>query len=113
MKKTCLDEWLNALRSTNYTRCNGALHKNNEFCAFGVLCDISKLDTWKPDLYTNKMQYLGEVNYLPKKVREWAGMSHEEYNIVSGYILCFNDNLKMSLPDIGNFLEQKYKKKSN
>lgn len=40
-------------------------------------------------------------------------MDHKEYNVVSGYIICFNDNLKMGLPDIAKFLEEKYKKKSN
>lgn len=112
MKKTCLDDWLNALRSGNYTRCNGALHKENSFCPLGILCDISKLDNWKKDPYSNKHQYLGEINYLPKEVREWAGISHNEYVALSSYILCFNDSLKTPLLEVADFLEIKYKKKA-
>lgn len=113
MKKACLDDWLNALRSGNYTRCVGALHKEDGYCPLGILCDISKLGVWKEDRYSKKFEYLGQVNYLPKEVREWAGISHQEYGAVSSYILCFNDSLSTPLNEVADFLELKYKLKKN
>lgn len=103
---------MSALRSGNYTKCNGALHRNDSFCPLGVLCDLSKLDKWVDDPYSNKKSYLGQVNYLPLKVREWAGMSHQEYNAVSSYVMVLNDDIKINFMEMADFLEKKYKKQN-
>jgi hypothetical protein len=111
MKKQCLDDWLVALRSGKYSSCSGALHRGDSFCALGVLCDISGLGTWTKDTYSNKEVYLGEINYLPKEVREWAGISEKEYASMSSFVMVFNDKLKASHSQMADFLEEKYKKK--
>lgn len=110
MKKKCLEDWLTALRSQNYKACYGALHKNDGFCALGVLCDISGLAVWQKDLYSNKESYFGQVNYLPKEVREWAGLSEKEYNSMSAFVMVINDTLKPTLDEMADLLETKYKK---
>lgn len=113
MKKACLEDWLTALRSGNYTKCVGGLHRNDGFCPLGILCDISKLDTWSNHIYINdKKTYLGQSNYLPEKVREWAGINQEEYNSMSSFVLVFNDYEKVSLIEMADLLEKKYKKKN-
>ena len=91
--------------------CRGALRKEDSYCALGVLCDISGLDTWKPDPYSKKFEYLGEVNYLPKKVREWAKLSEEEFDIMSAFVMVLNDNEKVGLSKMADLLEEKYKAK--
>lgn len=110
MKKACLTDWLSALRSNNYTSCIGALHRNDGFCPLGVLCDISKLDKWNKDPYSNKLTYFGQVNYLPLEVREWAGLSQKEYSNMSALVMVLNDNQKLALAEIADIVELKYKK---
>lgn len=112
MKKSCLNDWLTALRSNKYKVCRGALRKGDSYCSLGVLCDISGLDAWKPDPYSNKLQYLGEVNYLPQKVREWAKISDQEYNTMSAFVMVLNDNQKFGHSEMADLLEEKYKPKN-
>jgi hypothetical protein len=110
MKKSCLEKWLEALRSQKYKKVRGALRVGDCYCALGVLCDISELGSWEQDPYSNKMVYLNQVNYLPQKVREWAGISDSECSSITAFLIVHNDNLKMDFTSLANELEKKFKK---
>jgi hypothetical protein len=111
MKKSRLNDWLSALRSDNYTKCRGALHRNDGFCPLGILCDISKLDSWKEPSYfkTDKRLYFGQFNYLPVQVREWAGISEEEYGSMTAFVMVMNDYEQIGLKEMADILEARYK----
>lgn len=111
MKKRIFVKWIKALRSGSYVKIKGALRNDIGFCALGVLCDISGLGNWEPEPNSKKLQYLGQIHYLPKPVAEWAGMSETEASKVSAFLLVHNDNLKIGFNDLAFLLEQKYKKK--
>lgn len=111
MNKKIFEKWIKALRSGSYIKVRGALRNDVGFCALGVLCDISGVGTWETEPNSKKLQYLGQIHYLPKQVAEWAGMSPSEASKVSAFLLVHNDNLKIGFNDLASLLEQKYKKK--
>jgi hypothetical protein len=115
MKKSCLNDWLAALRSNNYTKCIGALHRESHFCPLGILCDISKLDTWKENPFGNKdnKYYFGKDKYLPDQVMDWARINREEYNFMTAFVMVLNDVEKLSLIEMADRLEFKYRKLSS
>lgn len=109
MKKKKLISWIEALRSEKYLKSEGALKNEKGFCPFGVLCDISGLGSWISDPYSTKYQYLGQINYLPKEVRAWAGISDKEIGELTAYMIVYNDQVKLSFSEIAMLLEKKYK----
>lgn len=51
MKKEIADLWVAALRSGKYKQGRTTLkNRDSEFCCLGVLCDISGLSTFIPDV---------------------------------------------------------------
>jgi len=109
MKKKCLLGWLKALESGKYKQSKGALRSSNGYCPLGILCDLSKLGTWKDEPDVDKMSYLKEVNYLPKSVATWAGISDDEIGILTAYMIVFNDGGKATFAEISKMLRAKYK----
>ena len=79
-------KWVTALRSGKYQQTQGRLRAGDgqSFCCLGVLCDLYVKATpgvlW--DGYYSGGKLLGESNYLPKEVIEWAGLpirgTHED-----------------------------------
>ena len=81
--------WLEALRSGKYPQVREKLHgSGGGFCCLGVLCDLhrisqeKKVTGWVALDYPenvksdgNNMAYLGETNYLPRAVMDWAGIA--------------------------------------
>lgn len=82
MKKSIKTLWLKALRSKKYKQGRGALHRvttdgGDEFCCLGVLCDLYSKDqdiSWTKVEYSNTRKIGSSSNYLPPKVRKWAGL---------------------------------------
>ena len=83
---------LEALRSGKYTLVREKLHgAGGGFCCLGVLCDLHRISQEKevpgwvglgypigPDPESDdNMAYLGERNYLPRAVMDWAGIAVE------------------------------------
>lgn len=48
MKNEIKQQWLAALRGGTYSQARSCLHKNDEFCCLGVLCDLVAPDKWIP-----------------------------------------------------------------
>lgn len=109
MKKKKLSLWLDALRSNQYIQTKYALKNNEGFCPFGVLCDISGLGSWEPEPKSSKYQYLNQINYLPKQVREWAGISDKEFGDLTAFIITYNDTVGLSFLEMAEVLSKKYK----
>lgn len=101
MKKEVADLWIVALESGEYAQGIGALHQIKEemlndkvypagYCCLGVLCEIAiknGLDVVKIETDVYKEAYDKTCDFLPVKVKDWAGM-----NTVTGEFDCPNDD---------------------
>lgn len=80
MKKHIAKKWVAALRSGDYKQGKSALRGTDSkdrttFCCLGVLCNLHAQAHPKiAKTQTNPEIYLGEMDFLPEEVREWAGM---------------------------------------
>lgn len=90
MKKEVADIWIKALRSGKYKQGKYVLHTDdNKFCCLGVLCDVYNKEQKKNKKKTLKVscadnddglkcfKYNNECSYLPKIVRDWAGIKSD------------------------------------
>jgi hypothetical protein len=82
MRKEIADRWVCALRSGRYLQTRSFfLNDSSGYCCLGVLCDMSKLGTWKDYSSVNASPVLsyvtdenGSCKMLPEDVKVWAGM---------------------------------------
>lgn len=76
--------WVAALRSGEYKQATKIMRNGDSFCCLGVLCDLHSKETgteWELeenwierfDVYP-KLQYMGQWNFLPEEVIQWAGL---------------------------------------
>ena len=75
MNEDVKKRWVKALRSGEYDQGTGGL-KEDGFCCLGVLCDLHRKETggeW--NMLGLIGVYLGEQNFLPNAVMEWAGLT--------------------------------------
>ena len=106
MKKEILLNWINALESNKYHPQRGRLHGESGYCPLGVLCDISGLDKWvKVD---NDFLYLGQRNYLPKDVLDWAELKGKERGDMPFIIMSLFDQ-GTSIENIIKHIKKSYK----
>jgi len=83
MKTDIGRRWVNALRSGNYKQGKAALKKDfsedgagAEYCCLGVLCDLYSQEfgvPWEIDIEPAQ-SLMGESEYLPPAVAQWAGL---------------------------------------
>lgn len=117
MKADVRDRWAEVLRGGNYCQGTGYLRVfdyNNqrfEYCCWGVLCEMSGLGKWvleRYDLHANVdvYSYLGETQYPPLAVTQWAGVdgSHAEGQPVCNFV-DMNDDGEHSFPVIASVLD--------
>ncbi len=113
MNKEIKKQWVEALRSNNYTQNKGMLRDESRFCALGVLCDLHSKSTNTP---WNDLKYLGECWCLPKEVADWAEFSHWEYisrdnkyvPCSNGYNVCDVNDEPKSFKEIADNIEEKF-----
>lgn len=76
LNPTIKQQWLDALRSDEYTQGREFLNNNGNFCCLGVLCDIHSKETGTPwNTQPNEkdlMVYLGHRGDPPGAVSKWA-----------------------------------------
>ncbi len=81
--------WLNALESGKYRQGNGALSiktsgKHREYCCLGVLCELAaKEGVVKKNVRKDVGSCTGygeddKTYYLPKEVKQWAGLKSDQ-----------------------------------
>lgn len=92
--------WINALRSGEYEQGEGALRVRLDdgsygFCCLGVLCDIYREETGEGEWSLDR-SFLGESEYLPTKVRLWAGLRD------SNPVIKESDDFNSELADIND-----------
>ena len=136
MKPEIKKRWIEALRSSYYTKARGRLCVINNFndvarvgqaqraicrfCALGVLCDLAAKDnvvSWVETTYS--MAIPEEINgfstlqatRLPLQVMQWAGLESEDPLIedLEGYpasIVELNDNKLLPFEDIADCIER-------
>ncbi len=85
MRKAVKKRWIEALTSGEYKQGKKALKtKRGSFCCLGVLCDLygkTKKVNWEKDLEKENVNtFLGNSDFLPKEVAEWAGIPQERLN---------------------------------
>lgn len=114
-------EWVEALRSGDYTQGSGYLHlysaalDQSTFCCLGVLCSIAE----KHDIATSVRRPDGVVTYdrasdvLPASVVEWADLPSEnpclpdtETQPVPAPLSVLNDELNVSFDDLADLIEK-------
>lgn len=79
MKKEIADQWVEALRSGKYKQTTDKLKRNDKYCCLGVLCEISNISE-----FSKEEEYLASDIHIPKKVRSWARLKHENGWIPGG-----------------------------
>ena len=83
MNPTVKLKLIKALKSGRYKQTHHQLRNGDRFCVLGVICNLHAQA--HPDIASaqkNKNSYMGSSVTLPDKVREWAGMSAHEKNIL-------------------------------
>lgn len=93
-------DWVAALRSGDYLRGTGELRtKSNLFCCLGVLCNLhaqAHPEIAAPQWVSGR--YLGVESYLPREVREWAGLESRNPEVLGDFrggrvsLSTFNDS---------------------
>lgn len=111
MKPEIKAKWLEALRSGNYEQGKGALRRQQSFCCLGVLCDLHAKETgeqWEEEAEAehNVRMYLGEPNYLPEEVMEWAELQSPNPPVGASNLFIANHNDQgKTFPEIANLIE--------
>lgn len=132
-----IQQWVDALRSGEYTQTRGKLHrvKTSEIsgagvgmCCLGVLCDLAaKAGVVEPFVYDDVMRYDEEVYILPRRVYEWAGLlrgnPEVRHTVLFGddaeptegtdAVTILNDDFGLGFEAIADAIEQTYLVKSD
>ena len=110
-------QWLNALRSNEYSQGTGHLQTPDGFCCLGVLCDIYAKETGTPWETTSdgRFSYIkGESNYLPEEVKEWAGLDRCSPLVKTSHLgdgitgLAFLNDNGIEFSEIAQIIEEQY-----
>lgn len=84
MDKKIAEEWIEALRSGNYSQTSLKLKSGKGYCCLGVLCDLAAqkgVGKWKPVPFDDTDLFVTEngqhSTVLPDEVVSWAGMNQD------------------------------------
>lgn len=112
MKADIAEKWVNALESGKYTQSKGRLQDQNGYCCLGVLCDLAVQENVIPaPIFEVDYYAYGENksnNYLPLKVKEWAGMKDTSGTYgEKGRVLAYkNDTEGLSFKEIAKIIKE-------
>lgn len=111
-----MQKWVKALRSGDYKRGTGRLRGyvapgsdrasrgyenggDQAFCCLGVLCNLHAQEHPKlAATQTDPYEYLGEEEFLPSEVMEWAGMDTND-----GVFYEEGEEVPIVIPKVGKF----------
>ncbi|MEK6860402.1 MAG: hypothetical protein AABY07_00385 [Nanoarchaeota archaeon] len=120
MKQEIAEKWADALESGKYQQGKGGLHKDNQFCCLGVLCDIFSRENnkrWISDDISPFNSILGKDDILPSKVKRWAGMKSATGILKSNDLVTYNDapqqvkkRKDFNFKDIAGLIRRNWKK---
>lgn len=119
--KEVVKKWVDNLRSGEYSQGKGQLEDNGCFCCLGVLCDMAVRENVIPSpnfqegpYGSEKICYENEWQYLPDKVREWAGLTsgNPMFSIPSLHSPVFlsdlNDDHGFTFEMLADLIEKEY-----
>lgn len=119
MKQEFAKEWVDALRSGNYTqgknrlRLMGKPGQPDQFCCLGVLCDVVKDRVegaeWTKKYDEESFMFDRSSAFLPISVYKLVGMRSVGGVIASTALFKMNDE-GISFNDIADFIEENYEK---
>jgi hypothetical protein len=70
-----------ALRSGKYKQGAGYLRRGDCFCVWGVICDVSEIGAWVPDL-GELYRYEDGIDQSDRRWQRWFGPAHSVKNWV-------------------------------
>lgn len=115
MNKEVIKEWVNGLRSGEYSQGREALNVCGRYCCLGVLTDIAVkkgvLSEHKlSDLMSGMVAYGSEdeTHILPTEVQEWAGLESGNPQINGSCIAYWNDFIGKSFNELADMIEEEY-----
>ena len=125
MNKKVKTLWLKALRSRDYKQGKNGLHRkdregNEMFCCLGVLCDLHAKAhnlkwTQSRECGSLYFTYRKSSGYLPKAVREWAGLKDDRGTIynkdgktVKTTLARMNDAIGSSFSQVAKAIEKHF-----
>lgn len=107
-----IEQWVEALRSGQYTQTLTRLRYKDTYCCLGVACDLYNKDTQKgiwlkrtvnQDVYTFNIGSKIVEYVLPIPVREWLGISSQHARIYG-----FMNDTGRDFDQIANRIEEDY-----
>jgi hypothetical protein len=109
MKETIKQQWIQALRSNEYTQAVGNLRTDKGYCCLGVLCDLYAKETGYEWICFHQV-------LLPPEVMEWAGLSNTDPHYVVADEETGERNITLSrvndegssFEDIAQLIEEKF-----
>jgi hypothetical protein len=98
-------QWIEALRSGEYSQAREQLRVKDSFCCLGVLCDLySKTkgeNYWKAEgygcYYFESLPDQYEYGTLPQNVSEWAGLGGTDNPVVE-----YNEEKVVAVSDLND-----------
>lgn len=106
------DRWIAALKSDEYEKGFGALHSKSDcFCAMGVaLKALGFSPEPEPDPFTGDFRYRGHLGTAPAALVKALALRSSTGSLLDnpeGYssITAMNDQSKLTLPQIGEWIE--------
>ena len=113
MNTKVIKDWVDALRSGEYSQCQGQLTDGNNYCCLGVLCEI--LNKTNPDIITKSdISYNHCTFTLPNAVVEFVGLSSSnpsiKYQTEDRSLSSLNDRYKLTFNQIADLIEESFLK---
>lgn len=84
-----------ALRSGEYKQAIGYLHPEEGcFCVWGVICDVSEIARWTPNIDGGGYRMFGHSAVPPDSVEKWAGIewSKDDNVKINGHVMGISDH---------------------
>lgn len=117
MNQAIKKQWVNALRSGQYTQASGNLRSNLGHCCLGVLCDLYAKEMgkeWECHQTADKnsfphYSFQNETSFLPVSVIEWAGLSRPSPTVKISEAweeLAYLNDQPVSFEEIANLIEE-------
>lgn len=107
MNSEVANKWVEALRSGQYEQGFGLLNDNNQYCVFGVLCDVHAKETgghWLTSVSPEgklSTTYKDKFGTLPEEVKKWAGIT----NIgLENKLIGLNDDKRVPFDDLAHII---------
>src|ERR1043165_2195107 len=105
--------WLAALRSGQYKRATGVLHRYDDcMCPFGVLADLASKNGCPVSVQRTQSgdwSYDGQKGMVPDKILDWAGLDPDyalTYEGVGHSIPYLNDDADLDFLAIADLIEE-------